>query len=54
MSARERRMLHLAMRDEADLRTESSGEAQGRFVVVYPRDYKGAPVAPLARGRGRR
>lgn len=53
MSARERRMLHLAMRDEVDLRTESSGEAQGRFVVVYPRDYKGAPVlaAPFRRRR---
>lgn len=41
MSARERRMLHLAMRDQQDLRTESSGEAERRFVVVYPRDYKG-------------
>ena len=47
MSARERRMLHLAMRDHLDLRTESSGEAERRFVVVYPRDYKGAPPAPL-------
>jgi len=53
MSARERRMLHLAMRDQSDLRTESSGEAQGRFVVVYPRDYKGAAPAPVMR-RGRR
>jgi spoIIIJ-associated protein len=54
MSARERRMLHLAMRDQADLRTESSGEAERRFVVVYPRDYKGAaPDAPMMR-RGRR
>jgi spoIIIJ-associated protein len=49
MSARERRMLHLAMRDHADLRTESSGEAERRFVVVYPRDYKGAAPAPLQR-----
>ena len=54
MSARERRMLHLAMRDHADLRTESSGEAERRFVVVYPRDYKGAAPAPMMRGRGRR
>jgi spoIIIJ-associated protein len=54
MSARERRMVHLAMRDHADLKTESSGEAERRFVVVYPRDYKGAPVAagpPRSRGR---
>ncbi|MBV9144359.1 MAG: single-stranded DNA-binding protein [Acidobacteria bacterium] len=49
MSARERRMLHLAMRDHADLRTESSGEAERRFVVVYPRDYKGAAPAPMSR-----
>lgn len=54
MSARERRMLHLAMRDHEDLRTESSGVAERRFVVVYPRDYKGAVPAPMMRGRGRR
>jgi len=46
MSARERRMLHLAMREYSDLRTESSGEAERRFVVVYPRDYKGTIPAP--------
>lgn len=53
MSARERRMLHLAMRDHADLRTESSGEAERRFVVVYPKDYKGAAPAPVRMGRRR-
>lgn len=53
MSARERRMVHLAMRDHADLRTESSGQAERRFVVVYPKDYKGAPIAAPAR-MGRR
>ena len=46
MSSRERRILHLAMRDLDDLRTESAGEAMLRHVVVYPRDYKGAPPAP--------
>ena len=50
MSARERRMLHLAMRDYSDLRTESSGEAERRFVVVYPRDYKGTVPEPLRSG----
>jgi spoIIIJ-associated protein len=50
MSARERRMLHLAMRDYSDLRTESSGEAERRFVVVYPRDYKGSVQAPVTSG----
>lgn len=45
MSARERRMLHLALRDHGDLRTESQGEAGRRSVVVYPKDYKAAPSA---------
>jgi spoIIIJ-associated protein len=46
MSSRERRILHLAMRDSEDLRTESAGEAALRHVVLYPKDYKGAPPAP--------
>jgi spoIIIJ-associated protein len=46
-------MLHLAMRDHEDLRTESSGEAERRFVVVYPKDYRGAAPAaePVMRRR---
>jgi len=40
MSSRERRMLHLALRDEADFRTESSGEGARRFVILYPRNFK--------------
>jgi spoIIIJ-associated protein len=40
MSSRERRIVHLALRDESDLRTESEGEGLRRFVVVYPKDYK--------------
>ena len=40
MSSRERRILHLALRDFEDLRTESEGEGLRRFVVVYPKDYK--------------
>jgi spoIIIJ-associated protein len=52
MSSRERRILHLAMRDLADLRTESAGEAAQRHVVVYPKDYKGKPpVPPVSRRR---
>jgi spoIIIJ-associated protein len=47
MSSRERRILHLALRDEADLKTESTGEAGRRAVVVYPKDYK--PAARSAR-----
>ena len=38
MSSRERRILHLALRDEQDLVTESSGEGMRRSVVLYPRD----------------
>jgi|SRR5579871_2503772 len=52
MSSRERRILHLAMRDLDDLRTESAGEAAERHVVVYPKDYKGKPPAkPMSRRR---
>ena len=43
MSSRERRIVHLALREEADLRTESEGEGLRRNVVVYPKDYKSAP-----------
>lgn len=39
MSSRERRILHLALRDEQDLRTESDGEGLRRSVVLYPKDY---------------
>ena len=48
MSSRERRMLHLALRDEQDLRTESEGEGSHRSVVLYPKDYK---TTPQPRGR---
>jgi len=40
MSSRERRILHLALRDQADLKTESAGVGPERGVVVYPKDYK--------------
>jgi spoIIIJ-associated protein len=40
MSSRERRIVHLALRDEADLRTESEGEGLRRYVVVTTKDYK--------------
>lgn len=38
MNSRERRMLHLILREHEDLRTESSGEGGRRFVVLYPKD----------------
>jgi spoIIIJ-associated protein len=39
MSSRERRIVHLALRDEHDLVTESAGEGLRRSVVLYPKDY---------------
>jgi TrmH family RNA methyltransferase len=45
MSSRERRIVHLALREDTDLRTESEGEGMGRRLVVYPKDYKAAPRA---------
>jgi spoIIIJ-associated protein len=49
MSSRERRMVHLALRDQTDLRTESDGEGFNRCVVLYPADYK-----PATGGRANR
>jgi len=46
MTSRERRIIHLALRDFTDLRTESDGTGAERHVVVYPKDYKGQPPAP--------
>jgi len=48
MSSRERRILHLALRGEEDLVTESSGEGIRRSVVLYPKDDR-----PVAGGRRR-
>jgi spoIIIJ-associated protein len=53
MSSRERRLVHLALRDLEDLRTESAGEALERYVVVYPKEYKGKPPAPAQSKRRR-
>jgi spoIIIJ-associated protein len=51
MSSRERRIVHLALREEKDLRTESDGEGGRRSVVVYPASYKTAPAAAVRRER---
>jgi len=40
MTARERRIVHLALRDHPELKTESRGEGPGRSVVVLPRNSK--------------
>src|SRR5207302_8273311 len=51
MSSRERRIVHLALRDEQDLHTESAGEGLRRSVVLYPKDYKSAPQPEFRRRR---
>jgi len=51
MNSRERRVVHLALRDVEDLRTESEGEGPARHLVVYPRNYKGKAPAPPAVAR---
>ena len=55
MNSRERRVVHLSLRDVAELRTESEGEGPARHLVVYPKDYQGkAPAAPPGRPAARR
>jgi spoIIIJ-associated protein len=46
MSSRERRIVHLALRDETDLHTESEGEGMRRHLVVFPKNQApaGRPV----------
>lgn len=56
MNSRERRMLHLFLRDSG-LQTASSGEGPRRFVVLYPEGYRipaeGAGERGGERGSGR-
>jgi spoIIIJ-associated protein len=46
MSSRERRIVHLALRDEKALRSESSGTGPYRHVVVYPAGMPSLPELP--------
>jgi len=48
MAARERRVIHLALRGTAGVRTASEGEGLRRCVVIYPAE--SAPGAPPAEG----
>ncbi len=53
MSSRERRMLHMFLKDSG-LQTASSGEGPRRFVVLYPEGYQIPPERPsFGRDRGR-
>src|SRR5215471_18925104 len=54
MSSRERRIVHLALREQNDLKTESAGEGPGRSVVVYPKDYDSSKPLPAPVARRRR
>ena len=59
MTSRERRILHLALRGEPSVRSESLGEGPFRGVVVYPADMPSLPDSaqpsrPPMRRRGRR
>ena len=54
MNSRERRILHLSLRDETEVRSESVGEGPIRQVVVVPADMKMLPEPIVRRVRGPR
>ena len=49
MTSRERRILHLALRDESEVRSESSGAGPYRGVVIYPADMPSLPESSASR-----
>jgi spoIIIJ-associated protein len=46
MNSRERRVIHLALRNETEVRSESSGSGGFRQVVVYPAGMASLPEPP--------
>jgi spoIIIJ-associated protein len=46
MNSRERRVLHIALRNESELRSESAGAGPFRHVVVYPAGMASLPDPP--------
>lgn len=60
MNSRERRVIHLALRDRTEVRSESASSAHGRYVVIYPSamptpaepPMPPGPFAPPHGGRG--
>jgi spoIIIJ-associated protein len=46
MNSRERRVIHLALRNEPEVRSESAGSGPGRQVVVYPAGMASLPEPP--------
>jgi spoIIIJ-associated protein len=56
MNSRERRIIHLALRNDSAIRSESAGMGPNRQVVVYPADMPSLPNSAPGpfRPRGRR
>lgn len=54
MNSRERRVIHLALRGETAVRSESAGFGPGRQVVVYPAGMASLPEPPRSDFRGDR
>ena len=50
MSSRERRLIHLAMREQTELRSESAGMGPHRHVVIYPAGMASLPDPPAPTG----
>ena len=48
MNSRERRVIHLSLRNEPAVRSESCGAGPGRHVVVYPAGMASLPEPPRA------
>ncbi len=46
MNSRERRVIHMALRNEPELRSESAGFGSHRLVVVYPAGMPSVPPPP--------
>jgi spoIIIJ-associated protein len=54
MNSRERRVIHLALRNETEVRSESIGTGPTRQVVVYPAGMASLPEPPASSGPGER
>ena len=50
MNSRERRVIHLALRNEPAVRSESAGSGPGRQVIVYPAGMASLPEPPRPTG----
>ncbi len=54
MTSRERRIVHLALRDESAVRSESFGAGPGRQVTIYPADMPSSQLHAAPRPPSRR